>query len=395
MDPPRSICAFAAGIVPCEGLGTYGEVSHNVCNFGQWLNTGSTQLATEFGKTDAPAEQSTIRALFLAPLVRELAQNGVEIDGFLRQYGLSMTQLTSLYERVPLRHFVAIAEEAAARLDQPFLGLELGRNFSFADLGPFYAMLLLAKDLRTAVASLVRYESAWQTNTTMALVRGKETSTCRYCIQDPTIWPRRQDAEFALASVTTFIRQLTSKRWRPVAVEFEHDVKGRASALNQFFKAPIRGNQELNMLVIANEDLDQPLRWRLKPSEGDVTPILERHLMELLATPGESGKTFAARAGSLIAKRLGHTPLTIGAVAAEMNMSVRSLRRHLTEEGTSFRQLLQQHRRAMIETILRCEGARLSNLARRLNYSDSAVLSRAFMTWTGVSPRQYAKSLKS
>jgi AraC-like DNA-binding protein len=305
-----------------------------------------------------------------------------------------MAQLTSLYERVPLRHFVAIAEETATRLDQPFLGLELGRSFSFADLGPFYAMFLLARDLRAAVEGLTRYESTWQTNTTMDLVRGKDTSTCRYCIQDPTIWPRRQDAEFAIASVTSFIRQLTSKRWRPVAVEFEHDVKGRVSTLSQFFRAPIRGNQGLNILVIANEDLDQPLRLRLKPGEGDIAPILERHLMELLAPPGEPRQTCAARAGSLIARRLGRTSVTIDAVAAEMNMSVRSLRRHLTDEGTSFRQLLQQHRRTMIETILTSEGARLSDLASRLSYSDSAVLSRAFKTWTGVSPRQYAKSLK-
>jgi AraC-like DNA-binding protein len=343
----------------------------------------------------AAAEQATIRAFFLAPLIRELAKNGVEIDGFLRPYGLSMAQLTSLYERVPLQHFVAIAEEASVRLDQPYFGLELGRNFSFADLGPFYAMFMLAPDLRTAVDSLVRHESAWQTSTTMDLVRGKETSTCRYCIQDPTIWPRRQDAEFALASVTSFIRQLTSKRWRPLAVEFEHDVKGRVNALSQFFKAPIRGNRELNILVIANEDLDQPLSRRLKPSEGDITPILERHLMELLPAPGEPGQTFSARAGSSIARRLGRTSVTIVDVAADMNMSARTLRRHLTDEDTSFRQLLQQHRRTMIETILRSEGARLSNLASRLNYSDAAVLSRAFKTWTGISPRQYAKSLKS
>ena len=354
-------------------------------------------LTRQFSRSRKPvvAEQSTIRAFFLAPLIRQLAQNGIDTDALLRRYGMSRTQLTSLYERVPLRHFVAIVEEAALRLEQPFLGLDLGRNFSFADLGPFYAMFLLSKDLRSAVEGLVRYESAWQTNTTMDLVRGKETSTCRYCIQDPTIWPRRQDAEFALASITSFIRQLTSKRWNPVAVELEHDVKGRVSTLSQFFKAPVRGNQGLNILVIANEDLDQPLRLRLKPSDEDVTVILERHLMELLATPAESERTYAARAGNLIARRLGRTSVTIDAVAAEMNMSVRSLRRHLTDEGTSFRQLLQQHRRTMIETILRSEDARLSDLANRLSYSDSAVLSRAFKTWTGVSPRQYTKTFKS
>jgi AraC-like DNA-binding protein len=345
---------------------------------------------------DAPAgERSTIRAFFLAPIIRELDRGGIETNSFLRKYGLSTAQLTSLYERVPLRHFVAIAEEAAKRLSQPFLGLELGRNFSFADLGPFYAMLLFAKDLRTAVEQFARYESAWQTNTTLDLVRGRQTSTCRYLVQDPSIWPRLQDAEFALASVTSFIRLLTSKRWRPLAVELEHDIRGRAGALSKFFKAPVRGNQGMNCLIIANEDLEQPLSWRLKPGEEDVMPILERHLMELLGPPREVEQTCAARAGSLIARRLGRTSVTITDVAADMNMSVRSLRRHLTSEGTSFRQILQEHRRTVIEKMLRTEGARVVDLSSRLGYSDSAVLSRAFKSWTGESPRNYARSLGS
>jgi len=340
-------------------------------------------------------EPSTIRAFFLAPLIRELDTSGVDIDGFLWPYGLSRAQLTSLYDRVPLRHFVAIAEDASTRLDRPFLGLELGKNFSFPDLGPFYAMLMLSPDVRSALERLARYDPAWQTNTTLDVVRRKETSTCRYCIQDSTIWPRRQDAEFALASVTTFIRRLTSECWRPLAVGFEHDVKGRLRSLNQFFKAPIRGNERLNSLVISNDDLDQRLRWSLHPVDGDITPILERHLMELLGPPVEVGQTIAARAGNLIAKRLGRASVAIDVIAAEMDMSVRSLRRHLTEEGASFRQLLQEHRCTMIEAVLRSDGARLSDLADRMGYSDSAVLSRAFKAWTGLSPRAYTKSLKS
>src|SRR3954449_12302303 len=85
-------------------------------------------------------DSATIRALFLAPLVRELASHGIPIDSFLGRYGLSVAQLTHLYERIPLSQFVALAEGAAARLDRPFLGLELGGRFVLSDLGPFYAL---------------------------------------------------------------------------------------------------------------------------------------------------------------------------------------------------------------------------------------------------------------
>ena len=299
------------------------------------------------------SDTSTIRALFLAPLVRELAGHGVPVDSFLSHYGLSVAQLTHLYERVPLRQFVALAEGAAARLGRPFLGLELGGNFVLSDLGPFYALFILAGDLQTALAQLTRFQAAWQTKTQFELVSGHSNSACRYCIEDPSIWPRMQDAEFAIASLTTFIRELTHKRWRPIAVEFEHNVSNRLDTLGRFFNAPVRGNCDANRLVMDNGDLKNPVRWRLESEEHDVAPILERHLMELLRPEEEEVPgSVSAQVDALIARRLGRSDLGIETLAAEMKMSVRSLRRHLAEEGTTFRQILQAHRRTAIEAML-------------------------------------------
>lgn len=339
-------------------------------------------------------EPPTIRAFFLTPLIRELGNGGVPIDGFLKRYGLSMSQLTSLYEQIPLCHFVALAEDAAARLGRPFLGLELGGRFTLSDLGPFYAMFAFAKDLQAALSYLGRFQAAWQTNTVLEFVRGSTTSAYRYRIADASIWPRRQDSEFALASFTSFVRELTVNRWRPVAVEFEHDVSGRAAALSTFFNAPVQGNCVANQLIIANLDLEKPLRRRSELSEHDLAPILERHLLELLIPPTTQTESLARRADALVARRLGRSSVTIKTLAADMTMSVRSLRRHLAAEGTSFRKILQNNRRIATEAILHTHGGRLSDLASRLNYSDSAVLSRAFKGWTGMSPRAYAQSRK-
>jgi AraC-like DNA-binding protein len=342
----------------------------------------------------ALTEPSTIRAFFLAPLVRELGTHGVPIDTFLRRYGLSAAQLTSLYDRVPLRSFVSVAEDAAVRLGRPFLGLELGSSFTLADLGPAYAMFILAKDVGAALSSLGRFQSAWQTQTLMELQRGPETSSLCYLIQDPSIWPRRQDAEFALASFTSFIRQLTTSRWRPVAVEFEHEISDRSGALTEFFNAPVRGNCDSNRLLMANTSVDQPLRWRSDSNEHDVLPILEKHLLSLMGSPMAAPRSVASQASVLVARRLGRTEVTTEAIAAELNMSVRSLRRHLSEEGTSFRQILQEHRSTLVEGVLRSSGERLSKMASRLGYSDGAVLSRAFKTWTGLSPRAYTSACR-
>jgi hypothetical protein len=123
----------------------HGELSHNICNCGQRSREVGVVMQQRVSRGSAATELSTIRAFFLTPLIRELGKSGIEIDGFLRRFGLSAAQLTSLYERVPLRHFVTIAEDLSERLDRPFLGVELGEKFNLADLGPFYAMFILAR----------------------------------------------------------------------------------------------------------------------------------------------------------------------------------------------------------------------------------------------------------
>ena len=312
---------------------------------------------TKLSGSPDPSELATIRAFFLTPLLRELDEAGVKLDSVLEPYGLSSAHLTSLYERVPLRNFVALAEETSKRLNRPFLGLDLGGQFTLADLGPFYAMFILAKDLESALRYLGRFQSAWQTKTVLEFIRGHSTSTYRYRLEDPSIWPRRQDSEFAMASFTSFIRELINMRWRPLAVEFEHDVADRIAPLRQFFNAPVHGNCGANQLIIANSDLDKPLR-RFDPAEHDVAPILERHLLELLAPRTEATESISGRVHTLIARRLGRSEVTVDAIAAEMGISVRSLRRHLASERTSFRQILQSHRRCAIEAILCSDGRR-------------------------------------
>lgn len=370
----------------------HGKFSHNFCKSGlSGMSVRLMRVKHRPSRNPPLTTPSTIRAFFLAPVIRELGRHDIEIDGFLRRYGLSAAQLTSLYERVPLRHYVAIVEELASRLKRPFLGLELGGGTSLTDVGPFYAMFMLARDVHAALSSLARYQSTWQTNTLLDIVRGKDTFACRYVIQDPAIWPRRQDAEFALASLTAFVRQLSNSRWHPVAVEFEHDITGREAELSRYFRAPVAGNRATNVLLISRRDMEQPVRRKWSQDESDVVPILERHLRELLG-PAKTPQGCVERVSALVASRVGRAALTIEVIAEEMNMSVRSLRRRLTEEGSSFREILRVHRKTLMESVLNADDARLNDLASRLNYSDGAVVSRAFKSWTGMSPRQYVKS---
>jgi AraC-like DNA-binding protein len=337
------------------------------------------------------SDPATIRAFFLTPFVREFQKERRDADAFLKKYGFSASAPDRLYDRVPLRQFVALVEAMAKRLERPYLGLELGQAFTVADFGPFYALFTLVPDLRSALDRLAQFQSAWQTHTSMDVLRGKDTTIYRYGVHDPTIWPRRQDAEYAIASICSVIRDLTTPRWQPVEVEFEHGIRDRHARLSRYFRCPVAGGRPSNLMVIANDDLARPLHWRIGPHDAAMLPILERHLIDLLGAPSTGHQNCAQHTALLLARRLGRAGVEIDDVAAEMNLSGRSLRRRLEQQGTSFRGILKEQRRSKLEAILKEADAPLSMLAEALSYSDPAVLSRAFRSWTGTSLREYSK----
>ena len=329
------------------------------------------------------AGQATVRAMFLVPFVHEIERSDLDADAYLREFGFSLSLVANLYEHIPLRQYVALTEDLSRRLDRPYLGLELGQQFRLADFGPFYALFTLAHDLGAALERYARFQWAWQTHTSLEVVPGATTTVYRYCIQDPSIRPRTQDAEYALASLCAMIRQLQDSRWMPVEIEFEHDVSLRRNRLSRYFGARVSGGGVSNAMVVSNRDLRQPLRWRMGPHDATTLPVLEQHLLNLLHEKSAPNRSCAERTAVQVARRLGRAPVTIEAIAKDLNLSVRTLRRRLAAENTSFRLILQGQRLAKLDGIISSGPRPLAALAFQLNYSDSSVLSRAFKGWTG------------
>ncbi|MCR4267583.1 AraC family transcriptional regulator [Nitratireductor sp. ZSWI3] len=334
---------------------------------------------------------ATIRSLFLAALFNALPGREVELDGLLHEHGVLGSQVSNPYERLPLHRYVSLVESAAMKFARPFLGLEMGVKFGLADLGPFHALLTSSGDLRDALATFSRFQSRWQTQTLFSVERLADATSYSYRIDDPAIWPRRQDAEFTIAGLMTLVKQLTTAKWSPVEVHFEHSVANREKHLRNFFRAPVLGSQPSNRLVILNEDLDRPFSRSDRSGDDRLKTILETHLLHLMPPDPVIRKSVAKRTAEIIARRLGQSSIDCNVVASDLKMSVRSLRRRLVEEGTSFRRVLQETRQARAEAMLEDTEVPLAAAAKVLGYSDTATFSRAFKQWTGAAPRHYGR----
>lgn len=333
----------------------------------------------------------TIRLLFLKALLDALSDVGNRIEPLLREHGMFRAQLDTPYEFVPLHRYVALVEQASYKFHRPFLGLEMGATFGLAELGPFYALLRASGTVRGALNYLVLFQTRLQTRTLFDSRIDPQATTYSYRIEEEGVWPRLQDSEFAISGYVNLARQLTTPKWAPAAVHFEHSISGREERLAQYFRAPVLGNQMANALVIRNEDLDQPFASAVPSEDLKLRTIMEWHLLNLMGPGSTPSESFVSLTKDVIARWLGRTHVECASVAAELKLSERSLRRRLTEEGTSFRELLQDARKERARTILSKPGMSLSVAAEQLGYSDTAAFSRAFKEWTGVSPGRFPR----
>jgi AraC-like DNA-binding protein len=81
-------------------------------------------------------------------------------------------------------------------------------------------------------------------------------------------------------------------------------------------------------------------------------------------------------------------------VAAQLNMSERSLQRRLNEVGTTFRTLLEGVLKDLASTYVSDPDIELVEDALLLGFSDQSAFSRAFKRWTGFSPSKVRLAVK-
>ena len=86
---------------------------------------------------------------------------------------------------------------------------------------------------------------------------------------------------------------------------------------------------------------------------------------------------------------------SVEAVAADLCMSERTLKRQLAQEGTTFSDILEDLRRQKAVLLLESEQSSIDRIAEQLGYSDVANFNRAFKRWTGTTPGQYRRNLST
>lgn len=327
-------------------------------------------------QTGTPVQAfASIRASVLLPLIEQIDRKSGKADVLLALHGLLRSQLDDPYAMIPMNRYVAIFEDAASIVGDSAIGALLGTLFKPSDIGPIGVLFSISSTIRAGFERLAKYVNTVQGGTNSGVFQEDGNLVWSYRLDDPRLWPRRQDSEFTLAASCQLVRACFARGWRPVEVHFEHRAPRDPATLQRIFRAPLKFGESANRIVVSGQDAVRVYRQE----QPDLAAVLERHIADLSGKPLQSGST-VDHVRSLIGIYLGHKPITLVGLSQELGFSPRTLQRRLSEQGTSLRSLMREYRQSIL-ALQKQNGVRLKELAQILGYADETVLWRARKHW--------------
>jgi len=261
--------------------------------------------------------------------------------------------------------------------------IRVAKEFSVAQVGEFGVAAQTASDLRAAFERLLIHQHVL---TGMAVSRMRDDAARGITVLEQLPVEggglgARCRREMMMASGLQLARDVTGVWVRPRRVCFAHPRPRDSREHEAFFDCEVRFEAGCDALWFDHEDLALPLPG----ADPDLSLFLVEHLR---AASGDMPPpaSLEGRVRQAIYRRLGSGSLAMAAVARELGMSPRTLRRHLLERGSHFHEIVDAARREFAEELLGNRDHKLSEIAFLLGFSDASSFHRAYVRWTGSTP---------
>lgn len=313
---------------------------------------------------------------------------GASLEALLAHTGISQAMLDDPQAEIEATQEIQLIRNLLGTLRHPpELGLEAGQRYRLTTYGLWGYAVLSSPTLGDAIHLTRR-----MLNQTFSLTRNIVTQQGDQIIVthlDEHLPPdvRQFVADRDRATIVMLQREILGRPLNYTAFEMKHAEPDPAMAARYtewFGIRPVFGCPQHRSIFPASI-MAEPL-----PQANEHTAKLCEDMCRKLVEARSSRTGVAAQVRDRLLRTPGHIP-DMEEIAAEMRVTSRTLRRHLTAEGATFRALLEEVRSTLATELM--ANARLTHaeIAERLGYADVTTFIEAFRRWKGMPPSEYRR----
>lgn len=328
-------------------------------------------------------DRQVVPVAYAAELVELMGEEGVSPGKALRGTGLSRASLRDRDALITSEQQRRIYENAQALSRKPGLGLRLGARLRAGHHGVLGHALLCSENVRQALRILVRFTAIRGSFLGFRLrIQGRFAILVAF-----DAMPLGRLHQMAVEEMLALLAQ--KEPWaagpllRPTEIRIDYPAPAHRAMYERLLECPIRFGADAVEWCFPEKHLDAPLEL----SNAEMARLCEQRCEMILTRLGAAGGFVDRVRMELLSDP--HRFPDLEAVARELHISPRTLRRKLKEEGSSFREVLSQVRKNLALEYLEQSNLSMGEIAALLSYEDAANFSRAFRRWMGDTPGGY------
>jgi len=325
------------------------------------------------------AHLTTLNAVSL--VLATFKAQGLPSEALLAGSGICAADLSRADTRITTNQEMRVCANAVAlRRD---VGLVLGRQMHVSAYGMLGYALLTSATFGDALRLALRYPALLGTLFKLSLEADGERIWFTAADYRETPAMQMFNVELCLASLKVICDDLLGQPLALLGARFEYSAPDYRARYSECFACPLQFDAGTNAFAFDKRWLDQPL-----PLADAVThqAMAERCRKQNLEFTGR--QAWLGRIRQLLTSQLGAAP-GIEGLAAQMNCSPRTLRRHLHDLGCSYQELLDELRFERAKQWLAADELPIYRIAEQLGFSETASFRHAFVRWSGVAPSQF------
>jgi len=327
----------------------------------------------------------------IATIVKCLEREGVTPSLALEGTRLNPRALHSPMTRVSLNQRLQVYRNAVSLSHDPHFAYHTGQTIHVSTYGMYGFAILSSTSLRQGIEFAARYH---QLATPLVDISFRVDDRRGIWSLEPIAHSSIDNEvsrfliELHLSILITLHRDCMGPEFVPVEIHLQVDPPGDSGIYPRMFGCPVLFAQTQDNLLFDASWLDRAAPLGNEISHYEAVKLCDALMEELRLRAGVTGRIRELLLMSQFA------PLSIAAASQQMHMTERTLRRRLSEEQTSFRQLVHELRIQMAVKYLRDTDLTIQEIARAVGFSEEASFRRAIRRATKTAPQQLRDRLK-
>jgi len=321
----------------------------------------------------------------VAVFVRAARQYGIDSRELLAGSGIEIGELDDPHRIITAEQEIAVGRRLAQLAPVPWIGLELGQHHHLISKGKLGMAAMCCETVRDAIKLIMSYIELSSTyvqfditvKDKLGFIRIKELLR----IKDL----RRFICETEIVSMHTIGALIMDDKNFFKELHIAYAAPDYAAKYKEVFHCPVFFNAPEHLVIFDAALLDKPM----KLANSLTKKVLEQECRQLCQRLNEQKN---------IKDKIRHELLfmsadfpTLDQLARRINIPERTIRRKLTMEGTSYRDILADIRKHHALELIQATDFSMDKIAELLCYSDAASFHHAFKIWTGTTPASYRK----